>query len=142
MVPVTTPVSTPVVDVIVATAVLPLVHVPPEGEHVSETLLAGHSVVGPVIVLGRGLTVNVRVRKHPVLASLYVTVVVPVVTVLTIPAAALIVATPVLLLLQVPPSVVLLIVILEPRHTEPGPPITDGKSLTVTIAVVLQPNCV
>lgn len=139
-VPVATPVRTPVPGTMVAMAVLPLAHVPPDGVHVSVTVLAGHIVVGPPIAPGSGLTVTVRVLKQPVNDDVYVIVVVPTATVFTMPVAMPIVAIPALLLLQVPPALVLVSVMLDPMHTEPGPPINGGKSLTVTIAVVMHPS--
>ena len=64
----------------------------------------------------------------------------PVVTVVTVPLVEPMVATPVVPLIHVPLGVVLVSVMLEPIHTEVGPPIKAGKGLTVTSAVVMQPK--
>ena len=59
-VPLSTPVTMPLAETI-ATAVLLLVHVPPEGVHESVVLAPTHTVAIPVIAEGLGNTVIVRV---------------------------------------------------------------------------------
>jgi hypothetical protein len=124
----------------VAMAVFPLLHVPPDGEHVSVTLLEGHKVVGPPIAPGKGFTVVVRVLMQPVVVSLYVVVVVPTVTVVTVPLEDPMLATPVLLLIHVPLGVASVNVMLDPIQTEVGPPISAGNTFTVTLIEVVQPR--
>ena len=65
LVPVVTPVTTPVVGVIFATAVLPLSHVPPPLS-VSVICAPTHKADGPPGIAGVGLIVIVAVRVQPV----------------------------------------------------------------------------
>ena len=60
-VPNATPVKSPVVDPIVATAVLLLVHVPPVDELVRVVVEPLHTVVVPAIAAGEGFTVTIVV---------------------------------------------------------------------------------
>lgn len=100
-VPPETPVTTPVPETTVATAVLPLLHVPPPAS-VSETVNPGHVIMVPVMAPGAGFTVTVVTVKHPV-DNVYVITDVPAETPKTMPLPVPTVATPVLLLAQVPP---------------------------------------
>ena len=59
--PLTIPVDTP----IVATLVLPLVHVPPGVRLLSVVVKLAQKVVVPVMVLGIGFTVATAVAKQP-----------------------------------------------------------------------------
>jgi hypothetical protein len=68
-VPARPPVTTPVVPSIVATSVLPLVHVPPDDVLESVVVLPLHASVVPVIEAGVGLTVNTIVLTQPVPAA-------------------------------------------------------------------------
>ena len=64
-VPAETPVTMPDVDPTVAISVLPLLHVPPpEPDNIIEE--PTHTLPGPVIGPGLGLTVNVAVTLQPV----------------------------------------------------------------------------
>ncbi len=65
--PVVTPDTTPPVDVTVATAVLLLLHVPPEVASLNVTVDPTHTFALPVIAAGNGLTVNTADAAHPVL---------------------------------------------------------------------------
>jgi len=60
------PVTTPVDEPIVATPVLALLHVPPEGEELNVELLPAHTVKAPVIAEGRLATVTDVTLRHPV----------------------------------------------------------------------------
>ena len=64
VVPAATPVTTPVVDPIFTLALL-LLHVPPMLPSVSVIVKPTHTVDGPSIVDGYGLTVTVVVTIHP-----------------------------------------------------------------------------
>ena len=101
------PESTPDVLPIVPTAALLLLHVPPDDVLVSVTLVAGHSVVEPPIVAGRGLTVMLRARKQPLVGWVYVMVAVPALLPVIKPVAEPIDALVALLLVHVPPVGVL-----------------------------------
>ena len=65
-VPAAIPLSTPVPATMGATAVAPLLHVPPDVVLVRDTVVARQTVVGPPMGAGSAFTVNTRVRKHPV----------------------------------------------------------------------------
>ena|SRR5579872_3664570 len=64
LVPMATPVIIPVDEPIVATAGVPLAHVPP-GVDTSVIVAPTHNAVGPVIV-GKAFTLTVLVAAHPV----------------------------------------------------------------------------
>lgn len=68
VVPVATPETTPD-ELIVAIAVLPLLHAPPPVELVKEVGKPTHALVLPVIAPGNGLTVTVTAAEHPVLKA-------------------------------------------------------------------------
>jgi hypothetical protein len=65
-VPASTPVTVPVKEPTVATAVLLLAQVPPTGLAESVVEARAHTVNVPDIALGRAVTESVRVTKHPV----------------------------------------------------------------------------
>ena len=67
VVPVNTPANIPVVEPIVAMAVLPESHVPPPVVVVSVVEPAGHTCMVPVMDVGSGFTVNVAVAAQPVI---------------------------------------------------------------------------
>ena len=138
-VPAETPVAIPEPDPIVAMLVALLLHVPPLIGLLSVVLPPMHIWVVPVIAGDGGVTVITPVTAQPVPVILYVIVVVPAVTPVTIPVDEPIVAIPVLLLLQVPPVVALLIVTVPPIHTALPPVIAAGNGLTVTVLVVAHP---
>jgi hypothetical protein len=57
-VPEATPVTIPVDEPTVATPVVPLVHVPPEGVELSVVVSVAHTEAVPVILVGTGFTVT------------------------------------------------------------------------------------
>lgn len=65
-VPAETPVTNPPVDVMVATAVLELAHVPPVGDPLSVEPEPTQTAAVPVIPVGSGFTVKTVVRVQPV----------------------------------------------------------------------------
>lgn len=65
VVPVTRPLTTPVVPSMVATVVLLLLHVPPAVVSVSVVVPPTHTPDAPVIAPGVGLTVTTAVRRQP-----------------------------------------------------------------------------
>jgi hypothetical protein len=87
------------------------------------------------MVPGNALIVIAFVAKHPV-GNAYVITSVPVATPVTVPDATVALL---LLLLHVPPPASVSNM-LPYWHTAAGPPIAVGNELTVTTAVVLQPN--
>ena len=110
-------------------------HVPPDVASLRVIVApSGHTLLGPVIAAGNGLTVTTAVAGEPQ-PSLYIIVVVPVETVEIVPLEAPIVATPVELLLHTPPFGLSDKVILEPIHTVPGPLMADGAATTETTIV-------
>lgn len=60
-----TPVTMPVVDPIVATEEVPLVHDPPAGKSLSVIELPRHTVLGPEIGAGSARTTTVAVLVQP-----------------------------------------------------------------------------
>jgi hypothetical protein len=89
----------------VATAVLLLLHVPKLAVLVSVAFVPEQSTLVPLIADGMALTVTVLIAEQAPFE--YDIVVVPIVIPVNDPVVALIVAIPVLLLLHVPPSVML-----------------------------------
>ena len=63
--PADTPVNVPLVEPIVATAMLPLVHVPPKGVALNVVVDPAHTTAVPVIGPGVVFTVTSFVAKHP-----------------------------------------------------------------------------
>lgn len=63
-VPAISPLTMPVVDPMVATAVLLLVHVPPDTVLPSVVVKPIHTLVAPVMVVGVGCTVTILVTKQ------------------------------------------------------------------------------
>jgi hypothetical protein len=135
-VPEDTPVTIPVDEPIVAIPAAPLLHVPPGVASLNVTVLPWHTVAGPEIGAGKGLTVSVLVVLQPV-GNLNVMIVVPATMPVTIPEREPIEAAPVLLVhVPLPTSVS---VTVPPTHTVNGPEIGDGNGLTVNTAVAAQP---
>ena len=64
--PPATPVTIPLAEPTVAIIVLLLVHVPPVGVELNVIVAPGHTVPGPVIVLGSAFTVIGVTMKQPV----------------------------------------------------------------------------
>jgi hypothetical protein len=98
-------------------------------------LLAEHTLDGPPIMPGRALMVIAFVAKQPV-GSMYEITSDPAVAPATVPDTTVALL---LLLIHVPPPASVRSIVL-PTHTAAGPPIAVGNELTVTTAVVLQPN--
>jgi hypothetical protein len=69
----------------------------------------------------------------------YVIVVAPAATPVTIPVAAPTVPLATVLLVQVPPDAVSVNAIVAPTHTPAAPEITDGIEFTVTVFAIAQP---
>lgn len=63
-----TPDTIPVLPVMVATAVLPLLHTPPAGLSLNVVLPFTHNDVLPVIAAGNALTVKDVYTMHPVVS--------------------------------------------------------------------------
>ena len=64
--PLATPVTTPVADATVASVILLLLHVPPDGVEFNVVVAATHSTAVPVIAVGIALTLTACVIKQPV----------------------------------------------------------------------------
>jgi len=137
-VPDATPVTLPVAEPTIATPVLLLNHVPPDVVFASVDIDPSHTLNVPVIAAGLAFTVIVSFLEHPV-ARVYVILVVPVVTPVSIPEHDPIDATPVALLTQVPPAGVVETVVVKPVHTEDDVVKDTGIGLTVNVAVEKQP---
>ena len=123
--------------VVVATAVLLLVHAPPVLVLLSAVVRPAHTFIVPVIAAGNGLTVTAVVLIQPV-ASIYVIVAVPAVTPVTTPVDALIAAIVPLLLLHTPDGVASLSAVVRPAHTLVTPVIASGNGFTVTAVVAIH----
>jgi len=136
-VPAATPVTVPAV-VIVATAVVPLLQVPPVLSSVRPSVAPAQTGADPEMGEGVAFTVTIEVTEHPVLSA-YVIIEVPEDTPVTTPLLLITVATDVLPLAQVPPVVRSPSVIVEATHTGVEPVIATGVILTVTMAVTEQP---
>ena len=63
--PVAKPINAPVVTLIVPTAVLELLHVPPAGVADSVVVVPEHTAEGPDMPPGKACTVTMRVVVHP-----------------------------------------------------------------------------
>jgi hypothetical protein len=138
LVPADTPYTTPEVPT-VATAVLLLLHDPPEVTSLSVVVIEADSVVMPVIALtdGAAFTVTVSAAMQPA-PVVNVIIEVPADTPVTMPVVPT-VATDVLLLLHVPPPEPTSVVV-APTHTELVP-VIPGSGFTVTTAVAVHvPN--
>jgi hypothetical protein len=132
-VPGATPVNIPTA-LIVAAAVLPLIHVPPPVGAMTVASDPTHTVLLPVKGAGNGFTVIIVVILH-VVGSVYVIVAVPADTPVTSPEEAPTDTEP-LALLHVPPVVGSERVIDDATHTDELPVIAAGRALTVTIVVL------
>jgi len=113
VVPARTPVTMPVLVPIVATALLLLLQLPPVVALLSVVVRPSQTLIVPVIEASGGSTVNVNVVIQPV-AKVYVMVVVPTRTPVTMPLLVPMVATEMSLLLQEPPVVASLSVVESP----------------------------
>jgi hypothetical protein len=145
-VPADTPLTTPVIEFIVATAPVADVQTPPAVVLVSVVVDPIHALAVPPIAASVGkaftLTVACAVEIHPFVVTVYVIVAVPAATPVTTPVEASTVATA-LDDDQTPPAVALVNVVAEPAHTSVVPLIaaTTGRALTVTACVtkLVQP---
>ena len=145
-VPADTPLTTPVIEFIVATAPVADVQTPPAVVLVSVVVDPIHALAVPPIAASVGkaftLTVACAVEIHPFVVTVYVIVAVPAATPVTNPVEASTVATA-LDDDQTPPAVALVNVVAEPAHTSVVPLIaaTTGRALTVTACVtkLVQP---
>ena len=133
--PPATPDAIPDAEPMVATEVVLLVHVPPDGVELYVTLSFEQNTFEPLIAVGVVLTVTTAVRKQDVAVMMYDIVVVPALTPVTIPVPEPMVPTAVLLLDHVPPPVELVKAVIEPAHTDSVPLIAFGKAFTVTTRV-------
>ena len=135
------PVTMPVEEPTIATAVLLLTHVPPEETSDKGIVVPEQTTFGPVIADGSGFTVMTAVAMQPV-DRVYVDIHVlgiPTMPPVAIPEDEPIVAIAVLLLLQAPPVGASLNVIVDPEHTLFGPKIFPGNGLTVIVVVAIHP---
>ena len=135
VVPVATPVTIPLVEPMVATDGLLLVHVPPVVGSVRVVVAPTHTNGVPPIVPGAVLTVTtaVAVQMPPVV---YVIVAVPAEIPVTVPEPEPMVAMAGLLLVHMPPVTALVRVVVAPTQTCRVPPMEAGVVTTVTIVVV------
>jgi len=113
-----------------------VVHTPPDIASLRVMLLPPHTVVGPVIAAGDGITVTVVYASQP---TEYVIVAVPAAPGVTTPELEPIDATPGLPLVQIPPGVPSVRFSEPVRHTGELPDIAEGGGLTVTTCVERQP---
>lgn len=137
-VPTATPVSTPVEEIIVATDVLPLIHVPPAVASLSVMAEPMHTPGPPVMAAGSGLTVTAVVMIQ-VVGSVYVMVALPGATPVTTPVPEVTVAIAVLLLLHVPPKLPSDNINVDPWQKGTLPDMAAGNGLTVAVTVRIQP---
>ena len=121
----------------VATALLLLVHVPPPVTSISVVVKPIHTLAVPVMAPGMGFTVMVFVVLQPVGSKYVITGVDVPDTPVTMPVAEPMVASVVIELLQMPPGVVLLKVVVAAIQTVAGPEIADGSGLIVTACVAV-----
>ena len=140
--PAAMPVTIPVAELIVATAVLVLLHVPHAVASDKFVVRPVHTLVTPVIAAGVRFTVITCVvfAPQPVLK---VIVAVPVAVPVTTPVVAATVATPALLLVhvlaQALPVEAFVNVGVAAVHTLAAPAIVAGLGITVTVAVLKHP---
>jgi hypothetical protein len=130
------PVIVPDVVGVVATPVLPLLHVPPPVA-VSVVTLSSHNRAVPVIAGACGLTVNtiVAVATPQLPDTVYVIFAVPVALPETTPVTKLMLAVPGASLIHVPPVTPFANVAVEPRQTVVGP--VKGPATAVLVTVIV-----
>lgn len=126
-VPAPMPVTTPP-DVIDATDVLPLSHVPPALLLLSVTVLPWQTTNGPAVLFGSGFTTTVALRRQPV-DMVYVMSALPADKPLTSP-VAFTPAVPGAPLLHTPPGVALSSCVVPLTHTWVLPLIDAGSGFT------------
>ena len=137
VVPAVSPDTMPVDDVIVATVLLLLVHVPGAEASLSVVPAAVHIIGRPVIAAGNGLITTPSNAMQPLL-RVYVIIAVPAPVPVKIPVDP-IPAIAVLLLLQVPEGVASESVVVAPWQIIAVPPIGAGAALEVITLVMLHP---
>jgi hypothetical protein len=122
------------------TCVVVALHAPPVAALLINIMLPTHTVDGPCITPGDGVTVTAcdALLPQPVL---YIMFAVPAPTPVTTRVPEFTVATLVLLLVHTPPATALVSVMVDPWHTVVGPPMLPGAAFTVTVfdASVPQP---
>ena len=132
------PVTVPDDEPIVAIELSPLVQVPPPAS-LKVICDPEHTLCGPEMVPGNGLTVKLVVVKQPVGKVYEIRVVGRTIETPVTQPVELTVATPVLLLAQVPPAVASDRQFVRPLQTLGVPRMLVGNGLTVIIVVILQP---
>ena len=139
VVPAEIPVTTPE-ELMVPTAGLLLLHVPPGVAELNVVVSPIQTSSVPVIGSGNGLTVRVFITIQSV-PKPYVMLVVPADSVVTNPVVKPIVATLGLPLIHVPPKTASVHVVVCPTHSTPVPIMGSGvgSKVTITMAVSLQP---
>ena len=137
-VPADTPETTPAEET-VATALLLLVHVPPNGVADNAEVAPEHNDSEPVIDAGAPVTVTTALVVQP--AALYIIVAVPGATANTIPVAEPTLATARLPDAQVPPEMPVIKVEVPDSHSERSPE-TEHPEATETTVAALQPETV
>jgi hypothetical protein len=138
-VPAVTPSTEPDDELIVATAVLSLIHVPPGAVLASVMVAPWHTVLLPVIGPGSGVTRIVVVVWQPAAVVNRITAW-PGDTPVRSPVLVFIVAIGVFRLVHVP-AAVLASVMVAPMHTDDGPVIgAIGFTVTLTFALAVIPH--
>ncbi|WP_345078726.1 hypothetical protein [Nemorincola caseinilytica] len=115
-----------------------LTHVPPVG--IAVRVVVVPTQISVLEISGKGCTVTVVTLEHPVDVCVYEIRLVPTETAVTMPVLDPTVAIDVALLVHVPPVVAEDNVVVAPIHTDRVPVIVAGAAITVTIAVLMQPN--
>jgi hypothetical protein len=135
LLPIPAPVTTPVA-LTVATPKLELLQAPPGVAQLSTVVLPMQVNNVPVTASGIGFIVTSLVAIQP--ALLYVIILLPIATLVTIPVDEPIVATLVAVLVHMPPVTVLVSVLVEPIHTAATPPMADGCAFIMINFVLKQ----
>jgi len=117
--------TNPVEELIDATEILLLTHVPPPTLLVNVVVSPWHTLNVPEIVAGIGFTVNTAETVQPPAGDVQMIVELPAPIAVTLP-PALIVATAMLLLLHDTPASVLVSNEVLPAHALSVPPIAEG----------------
>jgi hypothetical protein len=131
--PADTPANAPVDELIVATVVLLLLHVPAFTVLLNVVVLPVQTLAGPVMG-AYGFTVTTVVARQPA-EVVYEMVAVPAMPPVTMPELIPIAATAVLLLVHEPPGITLLNVAVLQMDVDP---VIGATGLTVVINVVTQ----
>lgn len=136
----TTPPPAPGPGVIVATVVVPLIHVPPVIALLNVIVDPVHTPVKPEMAPGTAITVTVNTDAGAQPLEYVITALLddeppdtPDTTPPPAPGPGVIVATVIVPLVHVPPVIALLNVIVDPSHTRGSPVIAPGNAITVTV---------